>query len=165
MNHPFPAQVYKVFATTRGHGDGFLSGVGAVGALCNGLGRLAWGSLVDARGFRGPFLAMLLAQAAVTAAAPAAAAAGPRAFLATVAAAFFCLGGIFSMVPSAVGLLFGRGDAARAYALLFNAFAVASLGGVSAAKALIPRLGWPALYHALAAATLAAAGLTLLLDV
>ena len=159
------ASVYKVFATTRGHGDGFLSGVGAVGALCNGLGRLAWGALVDARGFRGPFLAMLLAQAAVTAAAPAAANAGPRAFLATVAAAFFCLGGIFSMVPSAVGLLFGRGDAARAYALLFNAFAVASLGGVSAAKALIPRLGWPALYHALAAATLAAAGLTLLLDV
>ncbi|KAH8060857.1 monocarboxylate transporter [Aureococcus anophagefferens] len=41
----YGAVVYKVFATTRGHGDGFLSGVGAVGALCNGLGRLAWGAL------------------------------------------------------------------------------------------------------------------------
>ncbi|KAH8072553.1 monocarboxylate transporter [Aureococcus anophagefferens] len=120
------ASVYKVFATTAGHGDGFLPPSRPPSPRPRP---------------------------------------GPRAFLATVAAAFFCLGGIFSMVPSAVGLLFGRGDAARAYALLFNAFAVASLGGVSAAKALIPRLGWPALYHALAAATLAAAGLTLLLDI
>ncbi|KAH8057645.1 monocarboxylate transporter [Aureococcus anophagefferens] len=36
------------------HGDGFLSGVGAVGALCNGLGRLAWGALAVRRAPRGP---------------------------------------------------------------------------------------------------------------
>lgn len=163
------AGVYKVFASSvdsmAGAGDGYYATVGAIGALANGIGRLAWGSVVDKLGYKTPYLAMLVIQAAVTALIPVTATAGTGPFLVAIALSFFCLGGMFSMVPSAVGILFGTADAAQIYSYLFSAFAVASLAGVKLAKALIPKLGWTAVYQTLAACTLASAGITLALDV
>ena len=69
------------------------------------------------------------------------------------------------MIPTAVALLFGGQGAAKAYSLLFNAFGVASLGGVSLAKSYSRTLGWEAVYRGLGAAALVSAALVLRLDV
>lgn len=58
------ASVYKQFAAgaTALSGDGYQALVGGIGALCNGLGRLFWGTLSDKIGFKTSFISLTLLQ-------------------------------------------------------------------------------------------------------
>lgn len=150
------ASIYKLFASTTFPDDNFLAATGALGALSNGFGRLLWATMIDFFGFKKPFAAMLVLQAANTALTPAAAnSANKFLFLLSTCLAFFCLGGVFSMAPTCCAIAFGSANAPSIYSLLFSAFAVASLGGVQLAKKLVPIFGWTPVYHILAIASVA----------
>jgi len=61
------AAVYKRFAQNAPalHGDQFQALVGGLGALCNGSGRLIWGTLFDLFGFKTCFLALTILQSII----------------------------------------------------------------------------------------------------
>lgn len=58
------ASIYKQFAATSTalSGDQFQAFVGGLGAIFNGSGRLLWGSLSDAIGFKKSFILLTLLQ-------------------------------------------------------------------------------------------------------
>mmetsp|Transcript_8780 Transcript_8780/g.12212 ORF Transcript_8780/g.12212 Transcript_8780/m.12212 type:complete len:458 (+) Transcript_8780:73-1446(+) len=157
------ASIYKLFANATPSiavaGDQFLAIVGALGALFNGIGRLACAAAVDTYGYKLPFFILVVVQATNTALYPFIARTSPTAFLASTCISFFLLGGIFSTSPTAAALAFGPETAPLIYSLMFSAFAFASVGGVKLAKQLIPLLGWTSLYHVLALLTFTAAPL------
>ena len=157
------ASIYKLFAAASpkiaAAGDTYLATAGALGALCNGLGRLVCAAMVDHFGFKRPFFTLIMAQAANTLFFPFAARLGPNSFLVATCVAFFFLGGIFSTAPTCVSAVFDPTIAASVYSLVFSAFAIASIGGVQLAQALIPTLGWNTVFYVLAVATLSAAPL------
>lgn len=58
------AAVYKQFAATSTalNGDQYQALVGGIGALCNGFGRLFWGSISDKIGFKNSFTILTILQ-------------------------------------------------------------------------------------------------------
>jgi MFS family permease len=58
------AVIYKQFAATSSalDGDGYQVMVGGIGALCNGIGRLFWGSISDKIGFKMSFSILTILQ-------------------------------------------------------------------------------------------------------
>jgi MFS family permease len=57
------AGVYKAFGSRLHPADDFQALVGSLAALANGAGRLFWGNILDAFGFKKPFAALVTLQA------------------------------------------------------------------------------------------------------
>ena len=106
--------------------DRSLAKSGAVAALCNGVGRIAWATLSDKLGLFRTFLALLSLQTVAILAFL-----RPSAFFfsANLGIIFACLGGIFSLGPPLATTLFGPDDGPRVYGLLFSSFPISSLAG------------------------------------
>eukprot|EP01042_Synura_sphagnicola_P008341 gene8341-10692_t len=124
------AAVYKRFAQNAPalHGDQFQALVGGLGALCNGSGRLIWGTLFDLFGFKTCFLALTILQSIIQIIYPYSST-SKEFFVAITCASFFTLAGNFALVPPAVQRIFGPRNGAQIFGVLFSAFAVAVIGG------------------------------------
>lgn len=137
----------------------FLSLTGGLATLCNGLGRVGWAALSDSLGFRPTFALLGAVQALACLAYPSAAVQASRPlFLAVTCALLACMGGHFSMFPTACANTFGSRDGAAIYSLLFTAFGTASLAAVSLSKRLEALVGWEGVYALFAALTVGAVG-------
>jgi len=101
----YVASVYK----TSNQGmlsDSILTVAGSLGAICNGSSRIIWGGLQDKYGFRKVYTTLMLLQWVISFTLHYTRASG---FLYTlwVCCSFFCLGGHFSLFPSAIVRIFG----------------------------------------------------------
>jgi OFA family oxalate/formate antiporter-like MFS transporter len=146
--------VYKRFGQTVAalNDDAYLSLMGGLGALFNGLGRLFWASMVDKFGFKGPFQVSVAIQA-VMMACYRYAAQSKFTFAVATCAIFSCIGGNFAMAPTVTNIEFGTALATKVYAVLFTAFVTASIGGSMVTKRLLKAAGWDAVFSVLAAAS------------
>ncbi|VDN10908.1 unnamed protein product [Dibothriocephalus latus] len=59
---------------------------------------------------------------------------------------FFCMSGVFGIMPAATRILFGNQNMATTYGMVFSAFSVGSL--ISAAAAQVAKGAWKELYYA-----------------
>mmetsp|Transcript_104134 Transcript_104134/g.324694 ORF Transcript_104134/g.324694 Transcript_104134/m.324694 type:complete len:336 (+) Transcript_104134:2-1009(+) len=93
-----------------------LTTVLAVSALCNGLGRLLWGTVCDRSSFRAAMAGLCCAQAALLATLPLCGSA--PAYCAWMCGIFLCVGGNFSLFPAATAAYFGRRHVGSNYGLV-----------------------------------------------
>ena len=80
--------------------------------------------------------------------------AGSRlAFAVGLCAIFASTGGIFAMAPTVVASVFGAGQAAQIYSVLFTAFVTASICGGILTKKLLTVASWDTVFMLMAAAS------------
>uniref|UniRef100_A0A7S2Y534 Major facilitator superfamily (MFS) profile domain-containing protein n=1 Tax=Fibrocapsa japonica TaxID=94617 RepID=A0A7S2Y534_9STRA len=113
------------------------------------MGRLFWGSLTDKFGYKGPYLAMVAFQTLMNIIYPYSTGSKTTFALGTCAI-FFCLGGNLVLAPIISNAAFGKFGGA-VYSYLFSAFGVASIIGGIITKKMIVKLGWDAVFRAMAA--------------
>ncbi|TGZ71330.1 hypothetical protein CRM22_002709 [Opisthorchis felineus] len=122
---------FKYFGQKYISDDRFLSIVATISSLFNSSGRIAWGALVDKISFKIPLCMMLTLWAAVLVTFPHLALAGPTALRALyfiwVCLLWLSLSGVFAIMPSATGILFGQSGLAINYGMIFSAFAAGSV--------------------------------------
>ena len=116
----FTASLYKVFGFSFTSDDHFLAIVGATASICNCAGRIVWGLVADVISYK---FALVLQSGIMTAfllTFYSSSVAGKPMFLIWVCIIFFCLGGIFSLYPTAVSRSFGPQYMGINYGLLFT---------------------------------------------
>ena len=116
----FTATLYKFFGLSFINDDHFLAVVGSAASICNCAGRIVWGviadkisykfSLVLQSGIMSMFLLTFYATSVV----------GKSTYFIWVCVIFFCIGGIFSLFPTAVARSFGSKHMSVNYGLLFT---------------------------------------------
>ncbi|MHA1730650.1 MAG: OFA family MFS transporter [Promethearchaeota archaeon] len=108
--------------------DQFLSDVGALAALFNGLGRIIWGLLADKITYKKSMVTMFGVQAVLmftlyfTAG-------NQVLFLTWVCLIYFCFGGNFSLYPTATADTFGSKYLGPNYGIVFTAYGIAGVSG------------------------------------
>lgn len=146
------SSIYKQFAASAPQlaGDGYQAAVGGLGALFNGIGRLAWGLLADKIGFKKSFTALTILQMSLMAS-YSHSTFSKLAFTTNTCLLFFCLAGNLALMPSAAQRMFGPKAGATIYGIMFSAFGIASVFGSSLTKALNSSYGWSGTFGVLSA--------------
>jgi len=150
------ASLYKMYGSKFEaiSADAFLSLVGGLGSLANGLGRTQWGIFLDVYGFKKLFSFLTVLQAATMMLYKYTT--GNKAlFNAATMVLFLCLGGNFAMAPGVCAKIFGADLGPKVFALLFSAFAAAAIGGARVNKVLMSS-GFESIFKVMAASSLAA---------
>ena len=138
----FTATLYKFFGQTFIQDDHFLAVVGSASAICNCTGRIVWGLIADYTSYKfslvfqsGMMSAFLLTLYATSVA-------GKSMFFIWVCVIFFCIGGVFSLFPTAIARSFGSKYMSINYALLFTSQIFSSVVGALLFSTLQHLLGW-----------------------
>lgn len=138
---------YKVFGqqpdnlTTLADKDGFLTLMGSIAALFNGLGRVAWGYLADKIGYKKTMYAMFGTQAILMILLPFVGGSAALFFI-VVNLIYFCFGGNFSLYPTATADTFGVKNLGPNYGIVFTAYGIAGVSGALLATALRANIGF-----------------------
>ena len=154
----FTAGLFKVYGEDRLISDSFLgSVVGPLSSLFNAGARVFWGRMEDRYGFSRCMLAMQLLMAALMAtwtltdnvapghfpgAAHTGATANKVLYLVWVCLIFFCIGGNFSLFPTATTKAFGMSHAGANYGAVFTSLVPSNIIGGFITKPLKDALGW-----------------------
>ena len=116
----FISSLYKVFGLSFIDDDQFLAVVGSVSAILNCAGRIVWGLIADRFGFK---FSLVLQSALMTiflSTFYATSVLGKPGFFVWVCVIFFCVGGDFSVFPTAMAVSFGPKYMSINYGLLFT---------------------------------------------
>ena len=116
----FISSLYKVFGLSFIDDDQFLAIVGSTSSILNCTGRIVWGLIADRISFK---FALVLQSAIMTVfllTFYATSFVGKSMFFVWVCVIFFCVGGIFSVYPTAMALTFGPRYMSINYGLLFT---------------------------------------------
>ena len=122
--------------------DQFLALIGSISSLCNGLSRPIWGSLYDKFGYKIImsiicFIATIFL-ASLTFVIPI----NQWVYFIWVCVIYFCIGGVFALLPSYTNKSFGPLYMSTNYGWIFTSQALASLTFMFTSKLLITYLGY-----------------------
>ena len=138
----FTATLYKFFGLTFINDDHFLAIVGSASSICNCTGRIVWGLVADKVSYKfalvlqsGIMCSFLLSFYATSAA-------GMTVFFIWVCVIFFCIGGIFSVFPTAIARSFGSKYMSINYGLLFSSQVISSAMAALLFSTLLHLLDW-----------------------
>jgi len=154
------AGTYKTFGATQPalNSDAYLSLVGSLSAILgNAAGRFFWGPLTDVVGFKRPFMALTLMQAA-TMLSYARLAKHRFTFAAATVLMLFGMGGNFAMFPAQTMRIFGA-NGAKVYSIMFTGFGSAALLGPVLGNFLRSKGGFELLFATLGGLSLVSCGL------
>ena len=158
----FTATLYKFFGQTFIRDDHFLAVVGAASAICNCTGRIVWGLIADYTSYKfslvfqsGTMSVFLLTLYATSAA-------GKSMFFIWVCVIFFCIGGVFSLFPTAIARSFGSKYVSINYGLLFTSQIFSSVVGALLFSTLEHLLGWVGIIFLVSGVSLVGFAFTLL---
>jgi OFA family oxalate/formate antiporter-like MFS transporter len=117
---------YKSFGKKYISDDQFLSLIGAVGSMGNGLSRFFWAAMLDRFDFKclysalliiNGFLALTVSYAVMV----------PQVYLVYILLTYVCYGGHLGMFPAIASQVFGIRNGTQIYGLLFQGFATSNL--------------------------------------
>ena len=140
----FTATLYKFFGNSFIDDDHFLATVGSIAAVFNCLGRIVWGLIADRVSYKFALVLLSATMTVFTLTFYSCILAGKAMFFIWVCVIFFCIGGNFSLFPTAIGRAFGLEHVSINYGLLFTSQVVAGAVGTtlsSTLKALIQYYG------------------------
>ena len=125
----FTATLYKFFGLKVGESDHFLAVMGSVSAIFNCLGRIIWGVVADKVSYKFA-LVLISGIMTITLLTLYASTEGGRGlFFIWVCVLFFCIGGNFSVFPTAIARAYGIQYVSVNYGLLFTSQIVAGCAG------------------------------------
>lgn len=142
----FVATLYKFFAQGFIDDDHFLASVGSVAAIFNCSGRIIWGVIADKVSYK---FALVLLSGLMTMfmlTLYACILGGKVMFFIWMCIIFFCVGGNFSLFPTAVGRAFGLHYVSINYGLLFTSQVLAGSLGALLSTFLKTRIGFVGLF-------------------
>ena len=116
----FIASLYKVFGLSFIADDQFLAIVGSASSILNCAGRIVWGFVADRRGFKFSLVVQSAIMTVFLSTFFATSFVGRAMFFVWVCIIFFCVGGYFSVFPTAMALSFGPKYMSINYGLLFT---------------------------------------------
>ena len=138
----FIATLFKVFGLSFINDDQFLTIVGSVSAILNSAGRIVWGLIADRVSYKfalvlqsGNMTVFLLTFFATSLV-------GKSMFFVWVCVIFFCVGGIFSLYPTAMALSFGPKYMSINYGILFTSQISSSVIAAVLFSTFQSLLGW-----------------------
>lgn len=133
---------YKYFGQNFIKDDHFLATVGSVSAIFNSAGSLILGVFADKFNYKAGLVCLTAVMSSLLLTFYASVMAGKWMFFVWVCGLFFCVGGLFTLFPTAVARSFGSRHFAINYGILFTANSVsATLNAVTTSFAL-PHLHW-----------------------
>ena len=116
----FISSLYKVFGLSFIDDDQFLAIVGSTSSILNCTGRIVWGLIADRVSFKFALVLQSGTMAVFLLTFYATSFVGKSMFFVWVCVIFFCVGGIFSVYPTAMALTFGPKYMSINYGLLFT---------------------------------------------
>ena len=125
----FTATLYKIFALEFIHDDHFLAIVGSVSAIFNCSGRIVWGLIADLISYKFCLVVMAAVMTMFMLTFYSTMLGGKVMYFIWVCVIFFCVGGNFSLFPTAVGRAFGIKYAPVNYGMLFTSQVIAGALG------------------------------------
>mmetsp|Transcript_10172 Transcript_10172/g.13341 ORF Transcript_10172/g.13341 Transcript_10172/m.13341 type:complete len:507 (+) Transcript_10172:169-1689(+) len=152
--------VYKVYGSLFENlqSDSFHSLVGGLGSLCNGVGRVMWGMVLDKIGYKTAYAVCITMQIVCMAIFPLASA-SKFTYALAVCLMFLCMGGNFAMAPTTCIEIWGNRLGPNVFGYLFSAFSTASLLSYFLTKRMVATVGWNNLYRAMSLFSAIAFGL------
>lgn len=127
----FTSTLYKIFGLEFIKDDHYLAAVGSVAAIFNCAGRIVWGLLADLVSYKFCLVILSAAMTILMLTFYSTILGGKIMYFVWVCVIFFCVGGNFSLFPTAIGRAFGLRYAPINYGLLFTSQIVAgSLGAL-----------------------------------
>ena len=145
MSTAFIATLYKFFGQTFILDDHFLATVGSVSAIFNCSGRIVWGLLADKVSYKFALVVLSGVMTVFTLTLYSCSEVGKGMFFVWICIIFFCIGGNFSLFPTAVGRAFGLQYVSVNYGLLFTSQVVAGSVGAVLSTALKTHIGYDGL--------------------
>ena len=138
----FTSTMYKFFGLSFIEDDHFLAIVGSASSICNCAGRIVWGLIADKLSYKfalvlqsGIMCIFLLTFYATSLA-------GKPMFFIWVCVIFFCVGGVFSLFPTAIARSFGANYMSINYGLLFSSQIISSVTAALLFSTLQQLLHW-----------------------
>ena len=132
----FTATLYKFFGNSFIDDDHFLATVGSIAAVFNCLGRIIWGLVADRVSYKFALVLLSAAMTIFTLTFYSCILGGKAMFFIWVCVIFFCIGGNFSLFPTAIGRAFGLKYVSINYGLLFTSQVVAAAIGATLSSTL-----------------------------
>ena len=122
--------------------DQFLALIGSISSLCNGLSRPIWGSLYDKFGYKIVMSIICFIATIFLASLTFVISINQWVYFMWVCIIYFCIGGIFALLPSYTNKSFGSLYMSTNYGWIFTSQALASLTFMFTSKLLITYLGY-----------------------
>lgn len=116
---------YKTYGQTLDFEDSFLSTVGTLGSVMNGVSRLFWGSLLERLGIKKIMLINLSVQIGLSFTLRWVSSSG-AVYLIYVITVYFCYGGWYAMMPATITRIFGKKIGTTIYGITFIGFTASS---------------------------------------
>ena len=132
----FTATLYKFFGNSFIDDDHFLATVGSIAAIFNCVGRIAWGLVADRVSYKFALVLLSAIMTIFTLTFYSCSLGGRAMFFIWVCVIFFCIGGNFSLFPTAIGRAFGLKYVSINYGLLFTSQVVAGAVGATLSSTL-----------------------------
>ncbi|KAK8799744.1 hypothetical protein WA158_006292 [Blastocystis sp. Blastoise] len=146
----FISSFYKSIAQNTITDDQFIALIGSISSLCNGVFRPIWGTLYDLFGYKimmsiacvllGAFIGTLILVPSL----------GQYTYMLWVCIIYIATGGVYAMLPSYVGYLFGSLNVSSIYGWIFLSEAFSGLFYALCATLLLGALGYDGLSYCIA---------------
>jgi MFS family permease len=147
----FTATLYKFFGLRIKAGDHFLAAVGSVSAILNCVGRIVWGIVADKVSYKFALTIISSIMTIFLLTIYIASQGSKWLFLVWVCVLFFCIGGNFSVFPTAVARAYGIQYVSVNYGTLFTSQVVAGCVGALLSTFLKTHLDYSWLFFVISA--------------
>jgi MFS family permease len=137
----FMANVFKSYGEKYIKDDAFITTIGAVGAILNGLGRTIWATLMDKYGFKKVYGALLIVKISVAMTIPFARMSSLLYFI-WISLTFVTLGGQFSLFPALCGKIYGAKTGGLVFSVLYSGSMMSVILGLIFTRLLLAPLGY-----------------------
>ena len=136
------ATKYKLFGQVFIKDDHFLAAVGSVSAIFNSAGRIFWGVFADKFTYKVGLVCLIAVMTTFVLTFYATIMVGRVMFTVWVCVLFFCVGGIFSLFPTAAARSFGSKHFGTNYGILFTANSLSTAVSAVISTYLFDYLDW-----------------------
>ena len=141
----FVSSNLKFFGNSFIHSDHFIATVGSVSSIFNCLGRIGWGVFADYFSYRCAIILLSATMAAFTLTFYSSVVGGEAMFFIWVCAIFFCIGGNYSVFPTAVAKAYGLKYVATNFGLLYSSTIIAGVLAATVSSSLVSHIGYSGL--------------------
>ena len=125
----FVVSLYKVFGQNVIDNDYFLTAAGSVGAMFNLLGRILWGALADKTSYKLALLLQSTTMCFLLYTFYGVSILSPALYFIWLCGIFFCVGGIFSLLPTATATAFGPDYMGVNYPIIYSSAIISAVIG------------------------------------
>jgi MFS family permease len=141
----FLGSTFKTYGEEEITDDSFITAVGSIAAIANGISRGIWATLQDKYGFKTIFFIILVVEICLS---------YTLSFirywkilyLIWITLSLFWMGGHFSITPTVYAKIYGLKTGGKVYSFMFSTYLLSNTTGLVLAKLMLPNYGYNAIF-------------------